>query len=428
MGNSVVYSKQNNADIRRVVYVPKYDAEVEYLQSSGTQWIDTKIIATNNTSIDTGFLRVPYKLNFYIVGARPSGYKNNEYAITPYTNGACSIIYGNAEDTNLNSPIVNNTYYRCVTNKNRLSLYDSEGTIVTSVVASTNSFNTQYSLAVFGENRGGTVLISDVKLRLYYLKIYDNTTLVRDFIPVRVGSTGYMYDKVSGQLFGNSGTGNFVLGQDVAKPIVKRYVVPSGLEEGVDYQRYDWLKANIPISTTMMNLPINSQNIEFKRDFLQIMNSGYITINSNYSYFITDYPSDNSKMKIKIWNAVTQSTVMYDNVVQSLGLHNIICTEHNITINNSVFPWYGDVSKGIFIRFNNASNYNKSSIFRTSFIKINGIIRYVPCQLLRPIPARFDANGIARQQGECGMIDLISGKFYGNVASSGSFTVENDND
>ena len=42
--------------------------------------------------------------------------------------------------------------------------------------------------------------------------------LERDFIPVRVGSganaVGYMYDRVSGQLFGNAGTGAFVIGPD----------------------------------------------------------------------------------------------------------------------------------------------------------------------------------------------------------------------
>ena len=37
-----------------------------------------------------------------------------------------------------------------------------------------------------------------------------------DIIPVRIGNVGYMYDRVSGQLFGNAGTGSFVLGPDVA--------------------------------------------------------------------------------------------------------------------------------------------------------------------------------------------------------------------
>lgn len=49
-----------------------------------------------------------------------------------------------------------------------------------------------------------------------------------------------------------------------------------------------------------------------------------------------------------------------------------------------------------------------------------------PCRLLHSIPAILDGNGIARQAGECGMYDSVSGKFFGNVATSGSFTVTND--
>jgi hypothetical protein len=33
-------------------------------------------------------------------------------------------------------------------------------------------------------------------------------------IPVRCGTTGYLYDRVSGELFRNVGTGDFVLGPD----------------------------------------------------------------------------------------------------------------------------------------------------------------------------------------------------------------------
>ena len=52
-------------------------------------------------------------------------------------------------------------------------------------------------------------------LKMYMSSIVLNDVCVRNFIPVRVGNVGYMYDKVSGQLFGNSGTGNFILGPDV---------------------------------------------------------------------------------------------------------------------------------------------------------------------------------------------------------------------
>lgn len=50
--------------------------------------------------------------------------------------------------------------------------------------------------------------------RMYGTKIYENGVLVRDFVPVRNVYTGEvgLLDKVSGQFFGNSGTGNFVAG------------------------------------------------------------------------------------------------------------------------------------------------------------------------------------------------------------------------
>jgi hypothetical protein len=49
-----------------------------------------------------------------------------------------------------------------------------------------------------------------------------------------------------------------------------------------------------------------------------------------------------------------------------------------------------------------------------------------PARLLRPLPAYMDANGKPRAAGECGMWDKVSNKFYGNVATSGRFTVLNN--
>jgi hypothetical protein len=62
-------------------------------------------------------------------------------------------------------------------------------------------------------------------MRIYSAKFYDGTTLVRDLIPVRVGSgssaVGYLYDKANptggplgNGLYGNSGSGAFVIGPD----------------------------------------------------------------------------------------------------------------------------------------------------------------------------------------------------------------------
>ena len=52
-------------------------------------------------------------------------------------------------------------------------------------------------------------------VRLYSCKMYLNDVLVRDFIPVRKGTVGYMYDKVTKRLFENLGSTALELGPDV---------------------------------------------------------------------------------------------------------------------------------------------------------------------------------------------------------------------
>ena len=67
------------------------------------------------------------------------------------------------------------------------------------------------SLWLFGAN-GSTS--EKTNGRISSCKIYHSGAIVCDFIPVRVGTVGYMYDRVSGQLFSNQGTGAFVIGPD----------------------------------------------------------------------------------------------------------------------------------------------------------------------------------------------------------------------
>jgi hypothetical protein len=71
-----------------------------------------------------------------------------------------------------------------------------------------------YPIVLFAFNVIGTINSSAGKCRIGQWTAYSNGVKVADFIPVRIGQTGYMYDKVSGQLFGNAGTGAFILGPD----------------------------------------------------------------------------------------------------------------------------------------------------------------------------------------------------------------------
>ena len=52
--------------------------------------------------------------------------------------------------------------------------------------------------------------------RFYMCRFIRYGEMIRDFIPVRVGDVGYMYDRVSKRLFGNvANSGYFIVGPDV---------------------------------------------------------------------------------------------------------------------------------------------------------------------------------------------------------------------
>ena len=68
------------------------------------------------------------------------------------------------------------------------------------------------NIVLFGISQGETTTVIQLQTgKIYYCSFGTS----RNFIPVRVGQVGYMYDTVSGQLFGNDGTGDFILGPDI---------------------------------------------------------------------------------------------------------------------------------------------------------------------------------------------------------------------
>ena len=72
------------------------------------------------------------------------------------------------------------------------------------------------SINISSSYTGNTfIYLNTDRVKFYKLKLYDSNGVLFDGIPVRVGNVGYMYDKVSGQLFGNAGTGSFILGPDI---------------------------------------------------------------------------------------------------------------------------------------------------------------------------------------------------------------------
>lgn len=201
LGSDLVYTKN----------VLPYDAEVEYLQSSGTQCIETNIKYNVNNS---------YKIELY--GSIGS---TTEYALHGWDAGGAFGLYknklsnGNASFGSLtfqgNTLLFNYVIDAGVSTQSTLSV-DWNGTTYSGSRA-------HGSLATYAANRGyhlfcmwsNTARKKYISGKIYYCKIYVNDSLAEDLIPVRIGQVGYLYDKISGELFGNSGTGSFTLGNDV---------------------------------------------------------------------------------------------------------------------------------------------------------------------------------------------------------------------
>lgn len=205
-----------------------YDAEVEYLESTGTQWIDTGVVFSDSThtyqwdilaqSVESSINQYHWFCGFF---------ENDVVAAGAYSDNASYKFY----------PV--GTYYQ---NDVKLGspLYDGDKHGVVRNLASSKNKSYVTSVGVFRRNRSYNDGMFSPGTRVFYFKIYDDNTLVRDFIPVRVGTEGCLYDRrgVGGMnpdgsprndgLYRNQGTGAFVVGPDT-NPISARSYVNDGL-------------------------------------------------------------------------------------------------------------------------------------------------------------------------------------------------------
>lgn len=184
-----------------------YDAKIEYLRSTGTQWIDTGIIPKTSTKAQFKFLNSEVTgvciLGYSEASDKKSwrffNYSSKAYLDLPGANNTRNRIYGGT----IKAGVIYNLEIGNIYVKNL-----STGTNIIRGTASPSFVG----LNTIRLNHDGIETTS--KNTFYYVKIFEGSILVRDMIPVRVGTTGYMYDKVTKQLFGNQGTGNFILGPD----------------------------------------------------------------------------------------------------------------------------------------------------------------------------------------------------------------------
>lgn len=205
--------------------VPAEYKQLTYLQSTGTQYIDTGYKPNQDTSIEFDGYMATSAMQYSLFGINPS------FTLTS-SSGNYYIMRINGISRNFSKEeIPSNERQAFYVNKNKF--------YVNSVLLYTfnySSFTSPYNMYLFARNNTSNNLEEATGTKYCYsCKIWDNDVLVRSFYPVERLSDGVlgMFDAVNRVFYTNAGTGEFVAGDD--------YYLTDG--ETNTYQRVEYIQS-----------------------------------------------------------------------------------------------------------------------------------------------------------------------------------------
>ena len=215
----IILTDENNNKINNIhifygngtswINLPLY-VELRYIESTGTQYIDTNVHPNGSIKFTTKLL-MKQKIGAVVIGVQYSESKafrlfnadNKWYLDYGSGEGGNRINGGTWPNDTIYEIEVGNRYVRNLTTS-------------TNIISGTSVGDFDYSdlnIGIFAS----PISTGDIaKGVLYYCKIYDNDVLVRDFIPVKdLNDVVCLYDKVSDTFFYNQGTGDFIGGPEI---------------------------------------------------------------------------------------------------------------------------------------------------------------------------------------------------------------------
>ena len=206
----------NTEDIEEID-IPSSYQRLSYIQSNGTQYIDTEFYSTpkskfcaeilfDNTAgvsdySSAAFIGVSGDMSINFGGS--SGQEKQLFIwLNTYNNDSSRV-------TSIRHSAINEkTYYELDAKNNTYIIGNQKGTVATS-----KTTNGTYSLKLFGSTNSSGVNkpFAYYPMRIYNCKLYDDNKLVRHFIPTKRISDNALglYDIVTNTFYTNKGTGSF---------------------------------------------------------------------------------------------------------------------------------------------------------------------------------------------------------------------------
>ena len=187
--------------------LPSGYTELEYIQSSGTQYIDTGFKPNQDTRVVTKFDMIQTDTAWRKLWGSGSGSYNLDFAL--WNDGTTKLQSYYGTKTNNAVPITSMSL-NVDANKN---IWEYSGETIT---FDKNNFTCAYSMYIFNVNKDNSSAYLPGMMKLYFFKIYNNEVLVRDFIPCKnpSGAIG-LYDTVNNQFYQNVGSGTFIAGPEI---------------------------------------------------------------------------------------------------------------------------------------------------------------------------------------------------------------------
>lgn len=202
------------------IRLPVGYTQVEYLESTGTQYIDTGVNLSNNSNVEINAKLVATQISksYYLFGSR---IENERYmiAVAGATDKYFADFVSSYRISSSFSAFDGEFHTHKVTN---LSYYIDgilQGSKSSLTITNTSS---AYLFDVRGSGMSASRGTQSWKIK--YCKIWDGENLIRNFIPcINSSNVAGMYDTVNKVFFTNAGTGTFTAGAEIvptpSKPI-----------------------------------------------------------------------------------------------------------------------------------------------------------------------------------------------------------------
>ena len=368
--------------------LPEGYTQVEYIQSSGTQYVDTGFKPNQDTRVvmDFELLSVTGKYADPIFGVRTSASAAGYYFWASGT-AVATEQYQSGYNNGSTYPAVTRVGRHTVDKNKNVTTVDGVTT-----EAAYAAFTTAWNMLLFQSYNNGNLYSQTTKMRLYSCQIYDNGQLIRDYIPCidPSGEVG-LYDTVDGLFYGNEGTGSFL-----AAP------VPADLPDGYTQVEYIQSSGTQYIDTGFK--PNNNTRVLFKMELIGTFTSykymfGARSSTSSQDQYAIDFP-DSSTIRSIFSTGVKSLAISTPTLIVDQNKN--VCTVNGESMTNANSVFQTGYSAFIFDKSTsgNSTIPVSAKLFYCQLYDNGTLIRdYIPC---------IDPSG------EAGLYDIVNGAFYGN--------------